>query len=143
VTIIDGSKVILYAPEMDKPQESLLIDDVKMQALFSAFMSTKRMREHYDVMVTESSHKRVTVVLLPRTQAVRQNFRELRITLSPRTWLPVSICEYKLNNQRITFTFEQPQVNRTIPADMFSVKSLDKLFKKPAGKETKKTRAGQ
>ncbi len=149
VTIIDGAKVIMYAPDMQKPQESYLVDDVKMQAFFAAFMSTEGLREHYEVVVTEESARTVTILLVPKTDTVRRHFRELRITFKRTTWLPISIYQHKHNGQQITFTFDRIQLNRTVPPELFTAKGLrisGKRARRPAksGKKTEKKRsAGQ
>jgi len=124
ITIIDGGKVIIYTPEMSEPQESYLIDDIKMDAFFAPFISSERLRENYDMVVTEEGHKKVTVLLSPKTDIVRKHFQELRITFDKAHWLPVSIYQVKRNGQKITFKFAQIKVNRSISQDMFSMKGL-------------------
>jgi len=123
-TIIDGGKVIIYTPEMSEPQESYLIDDIKMDAFFAPFISSERLRENYDIVVTSEDPKRVTVLLSPKTDIVKKHFRELRITFSRATWLPVSIYQIKKNGQKITFKFAKIKINRSISQNMFSMKGL-------------------
>jgi len=123
-TIIDGGKVIIYTPEMSEPQESYLIDDIKMDAFFAPFISSERLRENYDIVVTSEDSKKVTVLLSPKTDIVKKHFRELRITFSRSNWLPISIYQVKKNGQKITFKFARIKVNRSISQDMFSMKGL-------------------
>jgi outer membrane lipoprotein-sorting protein len=124
VTIVDASRVIVWTPEMEAPEESYLIDDTKMQTLLAGFISTERLREHYDVMIeTQSSHT-VTLRLVPKSEQARQQFREMRITFSKRTWLPTTIYHFKLNGQNVTFTFDNVKLNTTIPGDVFTAGSL-------------------
>lgn len=124
ITIIDGGKVIIYTPEMSEPQKSYLIDDIKMDAFFAPFISSERLREHYDMVVTDNNPKRVTVLLSPKTDMVRKHFRELRITFNKANWFPISIYQLKRNGQKITFKFARIKVNRSISQDMFSMKGL-------------------
>jgi len=123
-TIIDGGKVIIYTPEMSEPQESYLIDDVKMDAFFAPFISSERLRENYNMVVTSENSKKVTVLLSPKTDLVKKHFRELRITFNRSNWLPISIYQVKKNGQKITFTFARIKVNRSISQKMFSMKGL-------------------
>ena len=123
-TIIDGGKVIIYTPEMSEPQESYLIDDVKMDAFFAPFISSERLRENYDIVVTGEDSKKVTVLLSPKTDIVKKHFRELRITFSRSNWLPISIYQIKKNGQKITFKFARIKVNRHIGQEMFSMKGF-------------------
>ncbi len=124
ITIIDGGKVIIYTPEMSEPQESYLIDDVKMDAFFAPFVSSERMRENYDMVVTDEDAKKVTVMLSPKTDIVKKHFRELRITFNKSNWLPLSIYQVKRNGQKITFNFARTKLNRSISQNMFSIKGL-------------------
>ncbi|NLF39988.1 outer membrane lipoprotein carrier protein LolA [bacterium] len=118
--IINGSKIIQYDPTMKAPQESLLVDNVKLDAMLAGFTSTKRMREHYDVMLDKAARDSVTLFMMPKKTVVDKNFRELRVTFSRGAWLPVKIDQLKLNGQRITFTFDTPEVNRTLPDKLFT-----------------------
>jgi len=123
-TIIDGGKVIIYTPEMSEPQESYLIDDIKMDAFFAPFISSERLRENYDIVVTSEDTKKVTILLSPKTDLVKKHFRELRITFSRSSWMPISIYQVKKNGQKITFKFARIKVNRSISQNMFSMKGF-------------------
>ncbi|MCK5852797.1 outer membrane lipoprotein carrier protein LolA [bacterium] len=148
ITIIDGGKVIIYTPEMSEPQESYLIDDIKMDAFFAPFFSSERLREHYDMIVTDDNPKRVTVMLSPKTDIVRKHFRELRITFNKANWFPISIYQVKRNGQKITFKFARIKVNRSISQDMFTMKGLkaslpSRSRRKPKKKAKPKKNPGQ
>ena len=125
-TIINGGSVIIYTPEMSEPQESYLIDDIKMDAFFAPFVSSERLRENYDAIVLEETSKKVTVLFSPKTDIVRKHFRELRVTFSKSNWLPLSIYQLKRSGQKITFKFAKIVLNRTISQDMFTLSGLKK-----------------
>jgi len=123
-TIINGGKVIIYTPEMSEPQESYLIDDIKLDAFFAPFVSSKRLRDHYDVVIADEDTKTVTVLLSPKTDLVKKHFNELRITFHKGNWLPTSIYQVKKNGQKITFEFSKIKKNRTISQEMFTKKGI-------------------
>jgi len=136
VTIINESKIILYKPGMIKPQESMMVDNIKLQALFAGFMSTKTLQENYEIFLTDESHSTVSLLLNPKTEIARSNFKDLRITFSKTTWLPVTIVQNKTVGQQITITFKSPQVNRTVSSKIFTVESLKELkFRKKSRKK--------
>jgi outer membrane lipoprotein-sorting protein len=130
VTIVDASKVIVWTPDMQAPEESYLVDDTKMEALLAGFVSTERLREHYDVSIDEQTGHKVTLHLLPTSDQARQQLREMRVTFDKRTWLPTTIFHFKLNGQKVTFTFATVRLNVTIPATEFTVESLKPLLRK-------------
>jgi outer membrane lipoprotein-sorting protein len=130
VTIVDGSKVIVWTPEMQAPEESHLIDDTKMQSLLAGFVSTERLREHHKVMIDEQHAHEVTLHLVPKTDQARQQFREMRVTFDKRTWLPTTIHHLKLNGDKVTFTFARVRLNTTVPPEQFTAASLAPLMKK-------------
>ena len=136
IMIINDSKIILYKPGMIKPQEQMMVDNIKLEALFAGFMSTKTLQENYEIFIMDESHSIVSLLLNPKTELARSNFKELRITFSKSTWLPVSIVQHKTTGQQITITFKSPQVNRTVSPKMFTMESLKGLkFKKPSRKK--------
>jgi len=143
-TIISGGSVIIYTPEMSEPQESYLIDDIKMDAFFAPFVSSERLRENYDLVVLEESSKKITVLFSPKTDVVKKHFRELRVTFSKSTWLPLSIYQLKRNGQKITFKFAKPVVNRTISKKMFTLDGLKSSISfRPRKKTSKKSSASK
>lgn len=139
VTIINDAKVILFKPDMIKPQESMMVDNLKLQALFAGFMSTKSLQEHYEIFLTEDDAASVTLLFNPKTETARSNFKELRVTFSKLSWLPVTIVQHKIGGQQITMTFKNPQVNRTLNRKIFTTESLEELKapkrKKPSARK--------
>ncbi len=138
VTIINDTKIILFTPDMIKPQESYMVDNIKLEALFAGFMSTRSLLEHYDIFLADDTPTTVTLMLNPKTDAARENFKELRITFKKSTWLPVTVVQHKLNGQQITFSFDKMVSNRTVPEKIFSAESLKDLKlsrKKPEAKK--------
>jgi outer membrane lipoprotein-sorting protein len=140
VTIINDAKVLLFKPGMIKPQESMMVDNIKLQALFAGFMSTKSLQEHYEIFLTDNDAASISLLLNPKTETARSNFKELRITFSKSSWLPTTIVQHKIGGQQITMTFKNPQVNRTLNKKIFTAESL-KEIKAPVRR--KKSSAGK
>jgi len=130
ITIIDGSKVIIYSPEMEAPQESYLVDKVKLQVFIACFLSKKKIEKNYEVILESSNQKKITLQLIPRTQAGKNHFRELRITFSASTWLPTLIHQTKNNSQQTTIMFKNTRTNRIISPQTFTTKSLKHLYRR-------------
>ena len=128
ITIIDGAKVIIYSPEMEAPQESYLVDKVKLQVFIACFLSKKMIEKNYEVILESSNPKKITLQLIPKTQAGKNHFRELRITFSATTWLPSTIHQIKNNSQQTTIMFKNTRTNRIISPQTFTSKSLKHLY---------------
>ena len=129
ITIIDGSKVIIYSPEMETPQESYLVDKVKLQVFIACFLSKKMIEKNYEVILENSNPKKITLQLIPRTQAGKNHFRELRIEFNAVTWLPSTIHQIKNNSQQTTIMFKNTRTNRIISPQTFTSESLKYLYK--------------
>jgi len=130
ITIIDGSKVIIYSPEMEAPQETYLVDKVKLQVFIACFLSKKKIEKNYEVILESSNPKKIILQLIPRTQAGKNHFRELRITFSAATWLPSTIRQIKNNSQQTTIMFKNVHTNRIISPQTFTTKSLKHLYRR-------------
>lgn len=131
VMVISGKDVYLIAPGMGEPQVSKIEDDATLDAYFSGFMSTDRIRTHYDISLVNSTDAEVTLKLIPLTPQVKKTFKELQVTFSKQTWLPVKIFQHKNNGQQITFTFTQPVTNVDIEENVFTIDGLKNTYSKP------------
>ena len=61
--------------------------------------------------------KYTLVTLTPRTEALKRDIRRVRVTLTPETFLPLSIMIEKRNDSHITVTFSDHQINPTPEPD--------------------------
>ena len=129
VTIIDDSRIIIYSPDMEDPQESFIVDKVKLQVFFAGFLSKKTLEENYEILLESADAKNVTLQLIPKTKAGKGHFRELRITFNTVTWLPSLIHQTKKNRQQITIIFKNIHINRIISPQTFTTKSLKHLWR--------------
>ncbi len=128
VTIVDGSKVIIYTPEMEAPQESYIVDKVKLQVFFAGFLSKENLEKNYEILLESSNPKKITLQLIPKTKAGKSHFRELRISFNAITWLPTLIHQTKKNSRQITIMFKNIRTNRIISPQTFTVQSLKHLY---------------
>ncbi len=128
IFIIDGSKVIIYSPGMESPQESYLVDKVKMQVFFAGFLSKENLEKNYEILLENITPKKITLQLIPKTKAGKNHFRELRISFNTITWLPSLIHQTKKNSRQITIMFKNIRTNRTISPQTFTAKSLKHLY---------------
>ncbi len=130
VTIIDGSKVIIFSPNMELPQESYIVDKIKLQIFLACFLSKEKIEKNYEIILKSINPKKITLQLIPRTQAAQNHFRELRITFNAITWLPSSIHQTKKNSQQITIMFKNIHTNRIISPQTFTSQSLKHLYRR-------------
>jgi len=128
ITIIDGSKVIIYSPEMESPQESYIVDKIKLQVFFAGFLSKENLEKNYEILLESINPKKITLQLIPKTRAGKSHFRELRISFNAITWLPSLIHQTKKNSQQITIMFKNVRTNRTISQQTFTAKGLKHLY---------------
>lgn len=128
ITIVNESKVIIFTPKMKEPQESYMVDKVKLQIFLACFLSKEKIEENYEVILENISSKKVTLQLVPKTQAGKKHFRDIRITFNAITWLPSVIHQTKNNSQQITIMFKNIHTNQIISPQTFTVKSLKNIY---------------
>lgn len=133
IMIMNEAQVIFQKPGFE-PETHQLVDDLKTDTLLAGFTSTARLREHFLIKLGRQTESRVTLMLSPVSEAACRNFRELRITFNRATWLPVAVYQHKVNDERITFQFSEIRVNYTIAPELFTVQSLKRPAKTPAGR---------
>lgn len=133
IMIMNEAQVIFQKPGFE-PETHQLVDDLKTDTLLAGFTSTARLRDNFLIKLGRQTESRVTLILSPVSETACRNFRELRITFNRATWLPVAVYQHKVNDERITFQFNEIKVNYTIAPEMFTAQSLKKPAKKPAGR---------
>ncbi|GEM_PF-1988389 len=123
VTIMNEAKVILWQ-QGAVPQEHAMVDNLTMRTLLSGLTSMEELREQFLISIASQSNTRVTLKLTPASDIARRTFRELFVTFDTHSWLPVAVQQNKLNGERVTLQFEEPLVNRSISAELFTLAFL-------------------
>lgn len=125
VTIMNESKIILWQ-QGAAPQEHAMVDNLTMRTLLAGLTSLDELHEQFLITITSQSHTRVTLKLTPASDIARRTFRELFVTFDTHSWLPVIVQQDKLSGERVTLQFEEPVVNRSIGAELFTLAYLQR-----------------
>jgi outer membrane lipoprotein-sorting protein len=123
VTIMNDAKVILWQPGA-APQEHAMVNNLTMRTLLAGLTSLDELHDQFLISLTSQSLARVTLKLTPASDIARRTFRELFVTFDKHSWLPVAVQQNKLNGERVTLQFEEPVINRSIRAELFTLDFL-------------------
>jgi len=140
VTIMNEAKIILWQKGA-APQEHAMVDNLTMRTLLAGLTSLDELHEQFLISITSQSHTRVTLKLTPASDVARRTFRELFVTFDTHSWLPVTVQQNKLSGEHVTLQFEEPVVNRSISAELFTLAYLQRQISsqqtsKPKSKPT-------
>ncbi len=81
-----------------------------------------KIREAYDVSLTEETDSSATLSLVPKPGSTASLFTRIELTLDKKTWTPTRSVFHSPNRNRADIRFENVALNRELPADVFELK---------------------
>jgi outer membrane lipoprotein carrier protein len=84
--------------------------------------NNERIRENYDVSLSEESDSTATLALVPKPGSPASLFTRIELTLDKKTWTPVRSVFHSPNRNRADIRFENVALNRELPSDVFELK---------------------